>query len=590
LAKKYNLTLFVFIFSTILLSSFMFNPITINTSEILLNYKENKVIQNTNSDITWTFMMYLCGDNDLEKNVLEILNELEKGMNYVQNINIIAMVDRINLSRRNEGYSRADGNWDETRIYKIIPDTRNKIKSKLLLDLQEKNMGDKATLQLFLRYCVIHYPADKYLLNLYDHGGGAYGICFDETSGGDGLSISEITEAISNVKNEINLEKIDILVFSACNMATLEVIYELKDVADYLLCSQYYTYRGNLRWNDILSRISGHNLFTDIIIKNIIESCEFYWKDSDYSTTFSAIDLSKIPEEWLINSFTNYLIQAINKENLISKIIDCRRKVQDFKPYLNDSYQYIGNYSNKIYIDIIDYLRLIILDKTLNTAIPNLIDICKQFNSTLCESIIYNYNHKSYNNHANGISLFFPYHHCNIYSSITTNYYKVEGNLKNLTWFEKINWVNFLEEFYKNDRDSDGLKDWYEISCQLDPLNNDSDSDLISDKNDDQDFDGLSNISEFYNKTDPVSPDTDSDGLNDLEEIIHYKTNPCMADSDNDEFNDFIEIEKGFNPLNSKDHPFKKENLWFLFLLTLIPIFTTFYFNIKYKKLRMRIH
>ena len=48
----------------------------------------------------------------------------------------------------------------------------------------EVDMGDYATLRDFIAYGKANYPADRYLLALYDHGGGWAGACTDVTNGG----------------------------------------------------------------------------------------------------------------------------------------------------------------------------------------------------------------------------------------------------------------------------------------------------------------------------------------------------------------------------------------------------------------------
>ncbi|MHA1880217.1 MAG: hypothetical protein ACTSYG_07445, partial [Candidatus Heimdallarchaeota archaeon] len=51
--------------------------------------------------------------------------------------------------------------------------------------------------------------------------------------------------------------------------------------------------------------------------------------------------------------------------------------------------------------------------------------------------------------------------------------------------------------------------------------------------------------------------DSDSDGLTDFDEVTIYHTDPTLWDTDGDGFSDGIEIQKGTDPLDPKDHPMR---------------------------------
>ncbi|MHA1828519.1 MAG: right-handed parallel beta-helix repeat-containing protein, partial [Candidatus Heimdallarchaeaceae archaeon] len=108
-----------------------------------------------------------------------------------------------------------------------------------------------------------------------------------------------------------------------------------------------------------------------------------------------------------------------------------------------------------------------------------------------------------------------------------------------------------------SDTDHDQLSDYQEIfSYGTNPLNPDTDNDrmpdnwevdtglnpLLNDSSLDPDEDNLSNLQEFNFGTDPLNNDTDTDGLTDYEEIFTYITNPNRNDSDSDKLSDYDEI------------------------------------------------
>lgn len=65
----------------------------------------------------------------------------------------------------------------------------------------------------------------------------------------------------------------------------------------------------------------------------------------------------------------------------------------------------------------------------------------------------------------------------------------------------------------------------------------------------DKDGDGLIDDEEDTLGTNKLESDTDFDGISDKVEIDVYKTNPLSADTDGDGYNDGVEINSGHDPL-----------------------------------------
>ncbi|NHJ39765.1 MAG: hypothetical protein FK731_07000 [Asgard group archaeon] len=117
--------------------------------------------------------------------------------------------------------------------------------------------------------------------------------------------------------------------------------------------------------------------------------------------------------------------------------------------------------------------------------------------------------------------------------------------------------------FYAPDNPyADDTNDYFK---NLDPLNNDTDSDLIDDyeeavlgvdsyytdpENNDTDYDMLDDYEEIHNYlTDPTDSDTDDDNVSDGEEILDHGTNPFLVDTDFDGMEDYFEIFYDLDPL-----------------------------------------
>lgn len=113
----------------------------------------------------------------------------------------------------------------------------------------------------------------------------------------------------------------------------------------------------------------------------------------------------------------------------------------------------------------------------------------------------------------------------------------------------------------EEDSDGDGLTNREEQELGTDPINPDTDGDLLQDGPEvkryqtnpldpDSDSDGLNDGDEVSRGTDPLRADSDSDLLNDGEEV-QRGTDPLIPDSDRDGLGDGDEVQRGTNPLNS---------------------------------------
>ena len=103
-------------------------------------------------------------------------------------------------------------------------------------NLGEAQMTSPNTLTDFIKWSASNYPADRYELLLWNHGGGtALGFGYDEMYPDDMLSLSQIGNALSD-----SGIKFDIVGFDACLMGTIETAYMLEPYADYLVASEEY--------------------------------------------------------------------------------------------------------------------------------------------------------------------------------------------------------------------------------------------------------------------------------------------------------------------------------------------------------------
>ena len=182
---------------------------------------------------TWTVMVYVAGDNNLEGAALVDINEMEAA-NLPQNVRVTALVDRATGSDASRGYSSADGDWTDTRFGVISRDSNLNHISSSLTSWGERNTGSTTTLTEFINASALAAPADHYALVIWDHGGGISGVAWDDASNSANLSLNEVSQAISGS----NVTHFDIVGFDACLQGVLDQAFVLRNQADYTIASQ----------------------------------------------------------------------------------------------------------------------------------------------------------------------------------------------------------------------------------------------------------------------------------------------------------------------------------------------------------------
>ncbi|MBN2658857.1 MAG: hypothetical protein JXR86_17515 [Spirochaetales bacterium] len=312
------------------------------------------------ADETWTFMVYLDGDNNLESYALVDLNEMEEGIQRSGNSSMEVIVL---LDRRDDG--AADSEWKDCRYYRVRPDNSDAILSERVDagDLGELNLGDPAVLSNFIVFCREEFPADHYALMLWNHGGGARSlsssfegtvtprqICEDDSASGDSLFLDEIQQALESGAPE----GLDLISMDACLMGTVETAYELRARADYFVASMSDVSAAGWDYGELFGSMSpGPAGCADS--RSLSELMVTAYSESVVSRTdqsISAIELSRMePLKSSIDKLAEELYLSDNK----SFIEDIRNKTIHF---FNRSI--VSETIQQPYYDLNDFLYLLI--------------------------------------------------------------------------------------------------------------------------------------------------------------------------------------------------------------------------------------
>jgi len=297
--KKISLIIITAVFSGILYSQ-DFNPEfsidkanSINIPLPQLNSKPK-----THETKKWTIMVFLNAKNDLELAGLYNLNQMEMvGSN--NDVNIIVEMGRMNGQPRD---TDIDGNWTGVRRYYVKKDNdTEKVNSPVIFKQDKYDMGDYKQVVNFVKWTKANYPAQRYMLILWDHGTGwldprpkqksvEKGISFDDETGN-----YIRTKQIGDILKESG--KVNILAFDACLMQMAEILSEVKDYTNVIVGSEEVIPGTGYPYSLFLSAIEKKPSMSDEDVGAVIvESFKLFYEKVKRPAMLSAIRSSKIAE------------------------------------------------------------------------------------------------------------------------------------------------------------------------------------------------------------------------------------------------------------------------------------------------------
>jgi hypothetical protein len=178
----------------------------------------------------WTILHYSMADTDLERFMMVDINEMG-AVGSGDGLNIVALVDR-SAEYEVEEHPLDLGDYVGAKLIAVGDGT-----AEILEEKGDLNLGDPATIAEFIVQGVEAAPAENYALIISDHGGGWTGMGPDEGSGNDVLDLTELRDGIGEGLEAAGIDKLDLLGFDACLMATYEVATTLQPIADRLVAA-----------------------------------------------------------------------------------------------------------------------------------------------------------------------------------------------------------------------------------------------------------------------------------------------------------------------------------------------------------------
>ncbi|MBP5280583.1 MAG: hypothetical protein J6Z03_08870 [Erysipelotrichaceae bacterium] len=325
----------------------------------------------------YTIMVYMCGA-DLESEYGMAVNDLVEMARATAS-------DKVNVIVFTGGSKRWNTDVISSKYNQIIKISGNGQISYLVENAGTGTMLDADNMTSFIEYCADNFPANRYGLILWDHGGGSIsGYGYDEKyPNTNPMTLADIDRTLTDADVTF-----DFVGFDACLMATTETAIMLAEHADYLIGSEESEPGIGWYYTDWLSRLAANTSMPTVEIgKNIADDFVNHCRRETpgQSATLSVVDLAEIQDivPTKLSAFSLTTEQMISND--FYTVAAARKGSREF--------------ASDTYIDMVD-----IVDMASKIDTPEALDLTR----SLMSAIKYN-NTTSDMSNAYGLSVYFPY-------------------------------------------------------------------------------------------------------------------------------------------------------------------------------------
>ena len=366
--------------------------------------------------------------------------------------------------------------------------------------LGQLSCTDPDTLSDFITWGAKNYPADRYELIMWDHGGGpVYGYGYDETTNSDDtMSVDEIQSALKKAGIYF-----DFIGMDCCLMSSLETCCAFYNYCDYAILSE--DFESGLGWsysNWLSSLMANPTISTSDLGKIIVDDMvKANTKDKDWGgdATLAVIDESMMKvlftawtdfayanESTLLS--TNYSTELQRNVGNRDSLVNMKKGLftdllvsgmdsllesneygyyDDYSSYASgyswdDLFSDYGSYSSDTY-DMSDYYVTDIMAAAAN------IDSTESaaLKAALSDAIVY-YNATDSDSELTGLSVTLPYGDSQFYSEMSTVFKNCGIDSDYITWLGKFVSASGSSNYYDYSSWADQWSGWGDYSQSFD--------------------------------------------------------------------------------------------------------------------------
>ncbi|HNY10873.1 MAG TPA: clostripain-related cysteine peptidase [Candidatus Wallbacteria bacterium] len=315
--------------------------------------------------------------------------------------------------------------------------SKNRPSQKLLIKKDEVevietpgkvDMGDYKEMVKFVKWAHKNFPADHYLLDIWNHGAGwkkrgerTKGISYDDNTGNH-ITTAQLGESMRLIKSIIGHE-LDILAMDACLMQMAEVHHEINGSVKYVLAAEEIEPGTGWPYDMVAEAVTSRPEMTpaDFAKAAVAAHLKFYLKIRDSETTISAVDNIRYH---LVHAKIEALAAALLEKIGDTAIIEAIKKVATGVQIFDDGDN----------CDLAHFCKLVnenITDEKINNAAREVIETLV---SSPAKIVIANANTGKIEENAAGMSIYFPRN-------------PMDPEYKKIIAFGKTSWANFIEAY-----------------------------------------------------------------------------------------------------------------------------------------------
>ena len=190
---------------------------------------------------SWTVLVYMAADNNLAEMGRLDINSMES-VPQPEGLNLIVQADFPEGAKR----------------FRIQQDNSEDISSPVLANLGIIDSANPEVLNSFINWGFNNFPSQRKMLIIWSHGDSWYKgndpkwICPDESSQNlISVAEGELTLALTDIP------KLDVLLFDACSMQSIEVINEIGFCANYIIGSEDLVPQYGFPYEKIIPLLEG---------------------------------------------------------------------------------------------------------------------------------------------------------------------------------------------------------------------------------------------------------------------------------------------------------------------------------------------
>ncbi len=408
--------------------------------------------------VDWTVMIYMVGDNNLEKKCKADLKEIERAGSS-ENVTVIVQTD-------------LGPSGGSTKRYVIKPHSNKSLEDDVDAEWPETR---PEVLEHFLHWSIKYHPAKRYMLLLWGHGRALdsfevkkaglkvkpssfsraqpkttdedekpfFIVCPDDQAR-HAISNKELRNILASVGKKIKGGKIHVLGMVACLMGMFEMCYELRDGVHYMIASESLIPSASLPFDKVIPfLIRNPKMNEEDLCRTIVREFKTHYSNKDdLAVQLSAFDLTKADElRKRLDNLANLLRTKITDDaNTLNAVLGSHFQTQ--------------RYDEDQFFDLYDFCYMLkqnCLDEKIGNACQRLMQVIgDQNNPNFVVASEFNGDAMQF---SYGLAIYFPWGNVNEIRYKTLRFAGAVDAEPRSTWLRFLNtYVDSISKIERGDR------------------------------------------------------------------------------------------------------------------------------------------